>query len=288
MKKLLPFLILVTLSTSSKAQSRFSAYLGGGMCLYLGDLQSSGFPNLKTLGLSGQAGFTYQFYGHFSASLNYQYAMLKGNDGYSTELARRYRNLGFYSHVHEISLRLNYDILRMDKFKVIPYIFVGIGTFRFNPRAFDGTELQPLGTEGQYIGDNKYPQPYSNWAFSLPLGLGVKYRISCRFSIKGEVTYHKTFTDYIDDVSSSYPTSANPAAFDAAPNGAQALYYSDRRIDPSQAFISRGNPKRDDNFADITLGLIIHFGKCSSGKGGIYEDCKALYKNMGKDKPSNY
>jgi hypothetical protein len=281
MKKICFCLILVSNLMVSKvnSQSRFAAYVGGGMCWYYGDLQPSFIPFVKTIGLGGQAGVSYQFYRKFGIALNYQYDLLKGSDGYAAEIPRRNRNLGFYSHNHEISLRLTYDILRTDRFKVVPYIYAGFGYFRFNPRAFDGIALAPLGTEGQNIGRNSYPQPYSNWAPSIPFGLGVKYRISCRFSLKAEITYHKTFTDYIDDVSSAYPDMASLRAT----SGDLAVKYSDRRTDPANAFRSRGNPKQNDAFMDVTLGLIIHFGRCNGNKGGIYEDCKALYKNL--DKP---
>jgi len=282
MKNLIFLLLfcLALLTESAKSQSPFSVYVGGGACWYYGDLQPSSFPNLKTIGLSGQGGLRYQFYRKFAVALNYQYDLLKGADGYSTEIPRKNRNLGFYNHTHEISLRLSYDFLRSDRFKIVPYVFAGFGYFRSKPKAFDGTELQPLGTEGQYIGDNLYPQPYAIWHPSIPLGIGVRYRISCRFSLKLEFTYHKTFNDFIDDASSNYPSLA---ALSATPNGATAVTYSDRRLAlPPDVYGSRGNSDRVDNFADINIGLIIHFTRCKGRSGGIYEDCKALYKNLDK------
>jgi len=280
------FLLLIfismffTLSVSGQGSiSRLSVYAGGGAAYYMGDLQPLAFPTIKGLGLSGQAGLGYQLYRRFGVSLHYQFNHLRGDDALSNDIKRRNRFLSFHSDVHEVSLRLTYDLLRSDKFKSIPYLIAGFGYFHFNPLASDNTALQPLGTEGQYVGSNAYPQPYSLWTPSIPFGLGFRYRISCRFSIKAEVVYHKTFTDYLDDVSSkSYP---NKADILASPNGATVWQYTDRRQEPENAFFSRGNSDQKDSFLDINLGLIIHFGKCGN-KGGIYEDCKALYKNLDK------
>jgi hypothetical protein len=275
----LTFLLSLQSVFGQSALSRMSAYVGGGTGYYLGDLQPLAVPTLKTFGLSAQAGISYQVYRRFGVSLHYQFNHLRGDDALSKDIPRRNRFLSFHSDVHEISLRLTFDLLRSDKFKTIPYLIAGFGYFHFNPLAADGTALQPLGTEGQLFGSNDYPQPYTLWAPSIPFGLGFRYRISCRFSIKAEVVYHKTFTDYLDDVSSkTYPDRADILA---TPNGATVWQYTDRRQDPANAFASRGNPERMDSFVDINLGLVIHFGKCGS-KGGIYEDCKALYKNLDK------
>ncbi len=88
-----------------------------------------------------------------------------------------------------------------------PYIFAGASYFHFNPRTKlhgQWVELQPLGTEGQ--GTPEYPdrKQYSLWQFSLPLGGGLKIRLNQRWNANIEVTWHKTFTDYLDDVSTTY------------------------------------------------------------------------------------
>ena len=84
------------------------------------------------------------------------------------------------------------------------YAFAGIGAFYFNPKAFYANQwvpLQPLGTEGQGIGPlNKYLR----FNISLPLGIGFRYAINYQWRLGIEVDYRKTFTDYIDDVSTVY------------------------------------------------------------------------------------
>ncbi|MGV3539523.1 MAG: hypothetical protein ACO1OQ_06900, partial [Rufibacter sp.] len=65
-------------------------------------------------------------------------------------------------------------------------------------------ELQPLGTEGQYADGEGYPSPYSRVQIAIPAGFGVKYRLDKRWDVGIEFTWRKTFTDYIDDVSTAY------------------------------------------------------------------------------------
>ena len=72
--------------------------------------------------------------------------------------------------------------------------------FNFKTKAPDGTELQPLATEGVN---------YSNFSWSVPFGLGVKYSISEHLGATLEWRMYKSFTDYIDDIHGLYPE--NPA-----------------------------------------------------------------------------
>ena len=62
--------------------------------------------------------------------------------------------------------------------------------------------LQPLATEGQ--GSFSTRKKYSRLQVSIPIGLGFKYGLSQRMSISFEYGLRKTFTDYIDDVSTTY------------------------------------------------------------------------------------
>jgi hypothetical protein len=45
---------------------------------------------------------------------------------------------------------------------------------------------------------------YANWQFVIPFGVGMKYSIDKSSSIGLEYGLRKTFTDYMDDVSTSY------------------------------------------------------------------------------------
>ena len=62
-----------------------------------------------------------------------------------------------------------------------------------------------MGTEGQ--GTTTFPdrKKYSLIQFSAALGGGVKIAVSNSFNIIFEYSTRKTFTDYLDDVSTTFP-----------------------------------------------------------------------------------
>ena len=105
-----------------------------------------------------------------------------------------------------------------------PYAFFGVTLFHHNPQArvpktdLNGNKLaqgggwvnlQPLGTEGQNasleITDANYKnKPYSRIQIAIPLGIGVRVRVSKNIDISGEFSFRYVFTDYLDDVSTTY------------------------------------------------------------------------------------
>ncbi len=84
------------------------------------------------------------------------------------------------------------------------YFFAGVGGFYFDPRAqFNNTwvQLQPLGTEGQGLPGGA--EEYKNIQLCIPMGVGLRRAFTKQWSGGLELQYTKTFTDYIDDVSTS-------------------------------------------------------------------------------------
>ncbi|HUS00550.1 MAG TPA: hypothetical protein VMY77_02420, partial [Chitinophagaceae bacterium] len=90
--------------------------------------------------------------------------------------------------------------------KVIPYVFAGIGYFHFNPytEVTPGNKifLKPLSTEGQGFVSGQVP--YNLSQFSIPFGGGIKLSLSDDVRVGVELSLRKTFTDYLDDVSTIY------------------------------------------------------------------------------------
>jgi opacity protein-like surface antigen len=118
------------------------------------------------------------------------------------------RNLSFYSSIKEAYLGLEVTILDMSAGRFTPYIYGGIAVFQFNPWTNDKngvkTYLKPLSTEGQGLPQYPEQKEYNLTQLSLPLGAGVRFAVSDNFSIGIEFNQRKSFTDYIDDVSSNY------------------------------------------------------------------------------------
>jgi hypothetical protein len=84
---------------------------------------------------------------------------------------------------------------------------VGFSTFYFNPKAeFEGNSynLRDLGTEGQKNPDAT-KKPYARVNFAIIAGGGFKYSFHPRWTLGLEGGVRRTFTDYLDDVSTVYP-----------------------------------------------------------------------------------
>lgn len=132
-----------------------------------------------------------------------------GDYNSSISSGRRGRNLSFESNISEFALmpEVNFSFFNKKSFlgRFSPYGFAGVAVYRFNPTTqFEGEKvsLQQLGTEGQGLAGN--PEKYKLTQFSIPFGGGLKIRLSDNWSIGFEGNLRKTFTDYLDDVSTNY------------------------------------------------------------------------------------
>jgi hypothetical protein len=179
------------------------------------------------------------------AKVSMNYGILAGNDKLTKEPFRQNRNLHFRSSILEFSGQFELTVLKSKaKHKYdLPgvkqggkggsfYGFAGVGIGFFNPKAnIDGEwiPLQPVGTEGQ--NQTGGPAPYKKYSVVLPMGFGYRKIVDRNWSIGIELSYRKTFSDYIDDVSGVY--------FDNAlieeKQGKTAAYLAD----PSFGFIVR-------------------------------------------------
>ncbi len=181
---------------------------------------------------------------HFASRAGFYYGRLRGSDKYTTNYARQYRNLSFRSPVIELSVQMEYSPVReksdnvyvlpdglkdfiikiknklgkkgeatgegelttdIGPMQIYPYVFAGIGGLYFNPKAKYNDKwyaLQKLGTEGQGIepGTKKYRRV----TVCVPMGAGIKYKYNKRIAVGLEYGLRKTFTDYMDDVSTDY------------------------------------------------------------------------------------
>ncbi len=135
------------------------------------------------------------------------------------------RNLHFRNVIKELSWGIEINLIpntgsARNRFPLNPYIFLGVAAFHHNPQAkapeFDlsctplpeagkWVNLQPLGTEGQYVAGGN---PYSLIQLAIPLGLGVKVRLPDNLDFNFEIGFRQLFTDYIDDVGGPYPNLA--------------------------------------------------------------------------------
>ncbi|MEM9024141.1 MAG: DUF6089 family protein [Bacteroidota bacterium] len=133
----------------------------------------------------------------------FYYGAVNGDDAKVDSDFNRNRNLSFHSSLWEASVVIEFNFLHYNPMirgkYFTPYSFIGLGLFRFNPKADlenNTYELHPLMTEGVSY---KRTQP------SIPFGIGFKFSATDRFLFSVEWGLRRTFTDYIDDVSGRYP-----------------------------------------------------------------------------------
>lgn len=195
------------------------------------------------------------------------------------ETYRKERNLDFKSNVWEVYAALElFPLMIFNKYddydpRLKPYGFVGVGLFRFNPKgsltSTNGTktwhELHPLRTEGQGMTEYPAKKPYNLTQVNIPMGFGLKYELSERINVATELLYRKTFTDYIDDVSTSYINANYFDRYLPAQQAALARELHDkvvagtpvRRTSPGK---QRGNPKNNDAYFSTVIKIGIKLG----------------------------
>jgi hypothetical protein len=118
------------------------------------------------------------------------------------------RNLSFTTNIKEAYAGLELTLLNSATSRITPYMYAGVAVFHFNPWTYDNngqkTYLQPLGTEGQGLPQYPSQKMYKLTQLSLPFGGGIRYAVNDAINIGIEFSQRKSFTDYIDDVSTSF------------------------------------------------------------------------------------
>lgn len=251
---------------------------GAGTSTYFGDLAGYSQP-LKTLTNMPRwnVGLMYgrQFTPRLGVRASFTWARISGDDYTYTKnapvkyAAQYVRNLHFRNDLKEFALIGTYDFIPggrtpRDRPKIAPYALFGVALVAHNPKALTGrpaegqpdstqnwVALQPLGTEGQ--GQPGYAKPYSLVTISVPIGLGVRYKLSEYLSLAAEVRVTPTFSDYLDDVGGPYP---NPADL-ASP---LSRSFSNRDITAngviSERFAARSGDDRQPGLDQITAAGI--------------------------------
>jgi hypothetical protein len=194
------------------------------------------------------------------------YLNLKSDERQSSDTIALDRGLHFRSPIYELSGQIEFNFLPYQSgnplYTWTPFVYTGISIFSFNPQAEningEWVDLQELGTEGQGTTtefDGNTRSKYSLIQFAIPIGGGLKIAVNENFNIVLEYGARKTFTDYLDDVSTTY---AGPNI-----NGSWPVEMSDlaqQMSDPNGTHVKdeqRGNPDKKDwySFAGITLSF---------------------------------
>lgn len=249
--KFLCIAVMIAGGLTSKGQDIDLGVFGGGS-YYLGELNTSRQFLFTRPAYGGLLRFNFD--SRWAMRTQFLSGEIAGDDAVSGENVMR--NLRFTSSLSELSAIVEFNYLDYYTGSLnnyfSPFMFVGPGFFIFNPKAnFDGTEitLNNITTEG-----NKY----SLYGLSMVFGFGFKYSLGSRVGVGLEWGMRKTFTDYLDDVSTRYyehddPTEAQEFLSDPSPY-------------PHEPGMQRGNPNTNDwySFAGLTLTYRFTIGEKST------------------------
>lgn len=282
MKKVILSLFLSVVSLTAFAQKKlpYKWEYGGHIFAsnYLGDMggkEKTRRDFVADIKL-GQTRYDFGGYARMKINQNFSlkgvvsYIRVQGADNLSTNAGRVGRNLSFTNNIIEGALHGEYyfyqnnDMSRGSglgkKKKGIDfksYVFGGIAGFYNNPKTtYQGSKvkLRPLQTEGY---------KYKAIQLAIPIGAGFVYTINRQLKIGFEFDLRKTFTDYVDDVSTVYIAGAPSVANRRNELTDPSLPHPDNYITGEK----RGDPKHKDFY--MTAGIT--FGYALKGKNSFYK-----------------
>jgi hypothetical protein len=262
------------------AQSDLSVTATAGPIFYNGDLSdNTWFPSTKLISLNYGLEGTAMLTDRVEMGVSFMRGTLKGDDALSDDKFKRLRNLSFTTDLMEISLKLRLEFFKTVDFRPVnTALILGLGYITFNPTdEINGSEidLQPLGTEGQFINEPGYPSPYNLTSTILMAGIGTRITLNSRMAILLDLTPRITFTDYLDDVSGFYPDSTDLANSVGGSLAVQMSYQGTNSSFPSRGR-GRGNASNNDIYIAGGISFRYYFGEVyhSGTKPGVFRRMK--------------
>lgn len=226
-------------------------HAGSGIANYFGEM-----VNPKDIGKTRYnivLGTEYYLNQRLSVRGELTYFRLAGNDDLADD-DRVERNLSFFSGNLEFTAVGTVSLMRMGKrFYQRPrlnlYGFAGVGLLYTNPKAErengQKVALQPLQTEGIR---------YSRIQPVIPYGLGLKYVPHPFYNVILEMGYRITFTDYLDDVSSTrYPPDPSILKSDLSREMSDRRRERDPNYPIRPNLGKRGDPSDNDGYLLINI-----------------------------------
>lgn len=253
------YIFFMLLFTSTQASSQlFFASAFAGTSNYSGDLQAKRFSFSQSHGAFG-IGLLFEVNKKMLIRGDFTFGKISADDKYGPNKSR---NLSFYSNLYEYSIGFEYSLLDLYRYRVSPYLFTGVSMFDFNPytKSKDGNAimLAELSTEGQ--GFLPGVPDYKLRQFSIPFGGGIQWAINDNKRIGIVLGFRKTFTDYLDDVSTNYVDELVLAA-NRGQKAADIAYRADELPNGNQVYpaggTQRGSPKNKDwyYFTGVTFRI---------------------------------
>ncbi|MES2380559.1 MAG: DUF6089 family protein [Bacteroidota bacterium] len=240
------FIVFIALIGKANAQD-IDVGVGLGLANYWGDLAPSiAWGETKP---AGNIFARYNFNTSWAVTGQISALQVSGSD--KNFDYNQVRNLNFTSNITEFSSLFEFNFLKygygvLDS-KFTGYVFGGISMFSFNPQtryAGQTINLRDVKTEGV---------AYGTYSFAIPFGIGVKYIFRRNYSLEANLNFRRTYTDYLDDVSTKY---ADLSALSIATQQIADRSYEVIGVTYNRAGYKRGNPDYNDWFMTLSASLV--------------------------------
>lgn len=163
----------------------------------VGDIGKTSYINVLPGNMSNYSREGIPFFGsiHYKMNFNpYQgvrayagYSHIQFNDAYAKENYRIQRNYYGTNSAYELGLLFEYNFFPINNEQknpmLSPYIFGGVSTIMFSNT--DG----PKGSN---------PNMVNNFSYTIPFGVGLKYKFNYNWILSAEGMFRPTFTDDLD------------------------------------------------------------------------------------------
>jgi hypothetical protein len=208
--------------------------LGSGVFNFYGDVRNNYInPVIGNYGYKFNVSAFLDKKRYYTLNLMFIYGRVAGNEQSVTDLER---NLNFQTELVNFGANLEYNfdhLIRRNK-SIRPFVSVGIENIQFTPKGdlynnagvlynywSDGTirsipessgnrSTEIISRDYNYETDLRQSErdlyglgSYSKSTFAIPVDLGLNFRISERIACKLGTSLHYSFTDYLDNVSST-------------------------------------------------------------------------------------
>jgi len=225
MRNTILYLLAFCIPLLINAQTPHPWEIGAGIGLgaYDGELQNARLnPDFLSIKPSLSAHFRYNLSNNFAARLGLLYSRISGDDQNFQEPAwHQTRDFSFEGPIVELSIqgeiypfglykagKRNKSGLSKNRRLAAPFVSIGVGGTFFQPNN-DWNEDNGNGGVSPSLIQTDIIEA-KNTALSIPMGLGVRFRVSNTFTLGLEGALRYTSSDYLDGISKA----GNPAAKD--------------------------------------------------------------------------
>jgi hypothetical protein len=283
LKRIILILSVVACVFKASAQEFFTQTEYGvllGASTYFGDLNPNYGMKYIRPAVGGFVRYSFNPYISLRGAANY--TKVGYDDAFSSNAFQQERNLSFRSNILEATVMAEFNFFWFatgdPQHRITPYLTGGFGTFYYSPyTSYNGINyaLRPLGTEGQNLPEYA-DRKYQTYSFCIPVGAGIKYWVAPGVNLNFEVVNRFTFTDYIDDVSTTY-VGADKFVYNPM-NPSVASVLQDPSIGPDGSKLGRAGKQRGDSntkdqyvMVQFSLSFQLKTYKCPSHMEGLWQ-----------------